>query len=295
MALGKGVCARLTILTVNLIFLLAGAAVMSFGIVILVDAQAIINIFLYIPGFPQTDWQYLINADQALNTSGIVLTVIGAVCLTISFLGLIGACIQHKSLLITYLVVNALTLLTELAWIIYVAVAINSVQGHFEDAMYQQLRIYFQPVVINGNEIILSSNEGALAWQKLQFEYDCCGAHGIEDYQDTWSGRNWRDGTQYNSSVIVPPSCCSQIIPSVIPNTTDEFINLQDCLYGRPTSGSYANTKNCYNALITTSTPMAYGVIALASMVALQVLVMLTTVYVLGQVTANENSVGTIF
>jgi len=284
----KGLCATIIILTINIIFLLAGAAVMSFGIVILANPQLILDGVNMIPGF--SDVNYIISVEEAFVSSGIALTVIGSVVFVTSLLGLIGSCVQRKGILIAYLVINVLTLLTQLALIIYVSVDVHVVQSHVEKLMFQGLKNEFEPVFIDGNGNIHNSTKaGATAWQNLQFEYGCCGASGFKDF----SNFDWRHrATYYNDSNHVPPSCCSLITPFIIPKNVDNFVNLDGCLNGVPTNVSYLNTQNCYQALIHEINATAYTVATFACLIALQILVLLLTMFMLGAV--NDKDVGIV-
>jgi hypothetical protein len=265
--MGKRLCARIAIWTINIIFLLAGAAVMSFGIVILADPQIIIDGINMIPGF--SDVNYIINVEQAFVNSGIALTVIGSVVFVTSLIGLIGSCAENKGLLIAYMVLNVLTLLTQLALIIYVSVDANVVKSHTENLMFQSLEKEFEPVFIDesGNVHSNSSKAGAAAWQNLQFKYGCCGAAGFGDFAKF----DWQIGTQYNKSQHVPPSCCSQKIPFIFPEKVDNFVDLDGCLHGVPTNSSFLNIQNCYQALVYELNATAYTIATFACLIALQV------------------------
>jgi len=247
---------------------------MIFGIISLADPSLIVNGLSYIPGY--TTVNYVIDLNQLILTSGIVLTVIGSVIFVMCFFGLVGTCSDRPFLLGTFIGFVVLTLFAELAFIIYSGVAYQPVKNQVQYLMYQSLQQNFLPVQINGGGVIENSTSpAAAAWETLQFKYGCCGAYGYTDFMNFTS---WKQG--YNSPVpnpVVPPSCCMQITQYAYPLTTTSFVNLSDCMTSPPL---YTNTKGCFIAILDTfAVQTHYTVIIFASLVALEVIVLLMAMH----------------
>jgi len=283
------ICSPMFLLVVNITLFLGAATVMSLGIVVLVDPVRAININNGIPGLSKY-WQYLFELDQVSNTIGIVLTTIGSYSLVVGFFGLVVAFSKRKSLHITYAVLNSLALLAGLGVIIGLAVDVNSPKREYQESMFYARVNHFKPVEIRGDRVILSTDLRARAWQTLQFEHNCCGAYSYYDYAND---PYWKYGTQYNESVNVPPSCCAQIVKGYVPDKTDNFIDLDKCMYGYPYYSGYFNTQNCFDVLMSDNQFTANGVITLSSLLLLHVIVMLTTMFSLARTNPSYNSVET--
>jgi len=264
-----GFISRLIVFLVNFIFLLCGIAVLVFGIVTLSSPTTIIDALSFIPGYENLD--YIVDVQQAVLNGGIMMTVIGSVLVVLCLFGLVASCSSGKCLLGIYISLTLLVLYFELAVIIYFSIESQSVENRIQDLMFTSLVQNFQPVTINGTNILNGSTAGAMAWEGLQFTYACCGAHGYLDYNST--GFDWQKKFDYNPNAIVPPSCCQQIVQYEVPTLTNQITNLTGCLSSAP---EYTNVKGCYTAL--TEVFFVYGyvkMITLAGLVAVEVLVLM--------------------
>jgi hypothetical protein len=264
---------------VNLIFLLAGLGVLIFGIIVLAAPTTAINGINQIPGITSID--YIIDIQQVLVNSGILLTVMGSVIFLMCFIGLLGTCAEGGALLIVYAFLLVLTTLFELGVIIYAALDYNMMELRVQNLMYNSLIKNFAPVVINGVVIQNSTSVQAVAWEAMQFEYACCGAKGYEDF-NTFT---WQNGTGYNyAGAIVPPSCCMQIVQYQIPSTTGAFVNLNSCMYSTELSPQYVNTQGCYVPMMAKIAAHEYVLsIIFACLVALEIIVLIFTMCIIGE------------
>jgi len=268
----KGTIARIIINIVNLAFMLFGIGVMIVGIITLANPEIIISGVNLIPGF--TDLNYLINMQQALVSSGIVLTVIGSVIFGMCFIGLVGGCTGRKVLVFLYIGFVSLILAFELAVIIYCAVSYQSVQGRVKGLMLSALQQFFVPVTFNGNGALVNgTTPGGVAWEQLQFEYGCCGANGYLDYATfDWRGND----TQYQSAKV-PPSCCIQIVQYQYATNLNSFANLDSCLFSPP---NFTNSHGCFYAVESAVASAAnITVIIIASLIALEVIVLMLAMH----------------
>jgi hypothetical protein len=271
---------------VNLIFLLAGLAVLIFGIIVLAAPTTAINGLSAIPGI--TSINYIIDINQMLLNAGILLTVMGSVIFLMCFIGLLGTCAEGGVLLIVYAVLLVLTTLFELGVIIYVALDYRMIESRIQGLMLTSLQANFAPVVINDAGVIQNSTSPpALAWETMQFDYACCGAKGYEDFATF----NWQTGPGYNyTGALVPPSCCMQIVQYQVPSSTGAFADLNSCLNSASQSPQYVNTQGCYVPMMARIAANEYVVsIIFACLVALEVIVLIFTMRIIG---VRESSVG---
>lgn len=236
-----GCLAKIIVFLVNFIFMLCGLAVMIFGIITLASPSTVINALSFIPGYQNVN--YIIDVQQAVLNSGILMTVIGAVTFVVCIFGLIASCCSVTCLIGTYIFMVLILLYFEVAVIIYFSVESQYVNNRIENLMYTSLVQNFQPVSIVGNNIVNGSTSAAMAWEGIQFKYGCCGAYGYLDFQNFTS---WKQNFTYNPAALVPPSCCQQITEYQIPTVVSQFSNLNTCLSSAP---KYTNTKGCFVAL----------------------------------------------
>jgi hypothetical protein len=275
---------------VNLIFFLVGAAVMSFGIVVLANPTLAIHGLSLIPGFDSLN--YIINVQQMLLSGGVVLTIVGIVVLVISFIGLLGNCYGEDAHCIfkLYSVFVLLTIFLDLALIIYSAVDNRNIESKVESYMQSALIENFEPVSISNGIISNSSSPGAAAWEALQFKYACCGAYNYTDYQKfNWQTKN--PHTSYSANTTVPPSCCSQFVQFVIPETDSEFIDLAACMNSPEDKPQYMNSQGCYTVFVNKMALHGYYVVViLASLTALEIIVLIMTIFVAKSNSADSNN-----
>jgi len=265
---------------VNLIFLLAGLAVLIFGIIVLAAPTTAINGLSAIPGI--TSINYIIDLQQVLLNAGILLTVMGSVIFLMCFIGLLGTCAEGGALLFVYAVLLVLTTLFELGVIIYAALDYNNIEWRVKSLMYTSLTDNFAPVIINDDGMIQNNTSPpALAWEAMQFQYACCGAY---DYQD-FGKFDWQTGFGYNyTGAIVPPSCCMQIVQYQVPSTSEQFVDLTSCQYSSEQTPKFVNTQGCYVPMMARITAHQYVVsIIFACLVALEVIVLIFTMRIIGE------------
>jgi len=278
--------AELILVIFNIVFLLCGAVVLSFGIIALVDPDLMITLLDWIPGF--SDVQYLVDIAALVLNNAIILTVIGSVILLLSFLGGCGACKANKCMLTVYWIVILLGLLFELAIVMWAAIETDKIQTKVADNMFSALTTNFDPVYIDGNQVILSNKPEAAAWETLQFDHSCCGAHDYMDYQlFPWNSTFTISDTTY-INVSVPPSCCMQFSQNKIANNTADFVNLTECLSpsnNNTNSTMYRNTQGCYVTMLTDVTKNSFiTTIIIAGLIAIEVIAIMLAFYMQMQI-----------
>ena len=276
---------------VNFVFFLAGAAVMSFGIILLVSPSIIENIFNSLTGYQNIN--YIIDLNSALSASGILLTVVGSVIMCISLIGLFTCCCGGSCLYVIYSVFLGLIIAFEIAVIIYSSVNYTNIQDDVEKYMYSALEKNFSPVQITGTIIQNSTSPGGAAWETMQFSYGCCGANGPQDFIDMLDVNNWNKNFTYNPTAVFPPSCCMQIIQYQYPTQTTEFVDLNLCLNASLNSLTYVNSKSC--SIVAMGVISKYGYITnivIASLIALEVTIMQLTIHQHYNHKMKENKIG---
>jgi len=161
--------------------------VFLFNFVFFLTSVALIGIGAYIQIHMTKYLDFL--GDTYLNTS-IILIIIGAVMLIVTFFGCCGACTENPCMMYTYGTMLALILLSLIGVAITVYVFRNDAKTVIEDAMKKSLDQYEDP-----------AHDGVKqTWDIMQSDFECCGVNNSTD----WSGKGSL------SAGDVPDSCCKQ-------------------------------------------------------------------------------------
>jgi len=260
---------------VNFVFFLVGAAVMSFGIVLLANPGLMESALNSVTGYQ--DINYIIDLNSALSASGILLTVVGSVIMCISLIGLFTCCCGGSCLYIIYAIFLGLIIAAEVAIIIVLSLNYTNMQSDVQKYMYTALTQNFAPVQISAGGITYSTDSGPAAWENMQFKYGCCGANGPQDFK---SFTTWKTGFTYNTAAVYPPSCCMQIVQYQLPNFTSQLAGLDDCILSTPITLNYLNTKGCSVAVMEVVSQYSYITnIIIVSLIALEVIILQLTVH----------------
>jgi len=260
--------AKVIVFIVNVVFLLIALCVLIFGIITLSSPNTTVNVLNSIPGFQNIN--YVIDVEQAILNSAVLLIVVGAIIIVICITGIVSSCTRRKWLIITYIGLVLLVLFFELAIQIYAAVDSQFAESRIQSLMYTSLITYFIPVQMHNGQILNETTNGSTAWNILQFKYGCCGAYNYTDYRKfDWQTRG-NDPYNYTNA-IVPPSCCEQILQYRLPVFTKQLVDLDGCMYSAP---RYTNLKGCYEVLLEFFFLYGYVIIiVVAILVAVEVVV----------------------
>lgn len=263
---------KFILIVVNLIFLLAGALMLSFGITAKVRPDLIFGMLNVIPDFDKVSPAF--DLTSIINGSAIFMIVLGVIVFLIGFFGCFGACCESVCLLTTYLIVLLVVLCGEVALIIFAAVSPQTFRTLIQDIMKKSLAKFNDDIKFNGT-LTLPANEVSLGWSILQLKTKCCGANGYSDYKAfnvTINGKTYYDA--------VPLSCCKTTQDVDLAKTyrtpSDVFVNYDACLRKDP---AYINTLNCYDSiyeLIKKSTAIAIGIAA--GIVGAQIILIISTI-----------------
>lgn len=253
-------CARIILVTFNLLFFICGALLLAFGIVGVADPQGLTRFLSEIPGVEGAS--KIINIPDTIISSSVFMIILGGVMLVFGFFGCVGAWCMAKWMLFIYWFVLVLILLAEVALIIVAAVSPSKVEGRVQEGLLKSLKKDFQPVSINGDNITLPSNAFAVAWISMQFEVGCCGANNYTDYSTfSWNNTFFVNGQRIVANV--PPSCCMLTAPHQVPTSAAAFKSLQRCLDGL--DNFY--TEGCYKSVAELAVRYSYIPIAIAAIV----------------------------
>jgi len=159
--------------------------VFLFNFVFFLTSVALIGIGAYIQINMTKYLDFLGNTY--LNTS-IILIIIGALMLIITFFGCCGACTENTCMMYTYATMLALILLSLIGVAITVYVFKNDARQVITDTMKSSLKNY-------GTE----GHDGVTeTWNIMQNDFKCC---GVSNYTD------WEDAPAVTQG-DVPDSCC---------------------------------------------------------------------------------------
>lgn len=239
--------AQIILHVTNIIYFLSGAAVMSFGIIGLVDMDTVLQLLGYIPGVDRLS--LVADLSAVCYAPSIYLTTAGSVVLALCVLGAVGFGVGSKfrknhALVVVYGIVTLLFILFDIALIMFYAIDSYHMQSVVEDGMRKSLQNNFNPISIgNNNEIEIPDeldDPSANAWVKMQFEQSCCGVTNYTDYNAFEWNNTFTDPNV--PSALVPPSCCVMKVQRHIPENTGEFVNLEECMTKPP---DYTNNVGC--------------------------------------------------
>ncbi|XP_053410322.1 CD63 antigen isoform X1 [Nycticebus coucang] len=119
----------------------------------------------------------------------VVIITVGAFLFLVAFVGCCGACKENYCLMITFAIFLSLILLVEVAAAIAGYVFRNKVMSEFNKDFRQDMENY------------LKDNHTALVVDRLQKEFECCGAANYTDWESIPS----------MAKIRVPDSCCVNV------------------------------------------------------------------------------------
>ena len=216
-------CIKFIMFGFNVVFWLAGAAMLGVGIWLAVDPGA---------------FDALGAAESAgMNNEMWAIAVytfigIGALVFLVGFLGCWGACISSDSSvpLWIYSVLVVICILGEITVAVLIGVYWSTVDdGGVEEAMKIHCRTKYQ-----GED---STDALSTSWNTMQQEWECCGSTGPQDYRGSYY-----DNLTAAENIYIPKTCCVNYDGGE-GDTDTEFA---DCQGG--VSGFYE--RGCYDALV---------------------------------------------
>jgi len=160
--------------------------VFLFNFVFFLTSVALIGIGAYIQINMTKYLDFLGNTY--LNTS-IILIIIGALMLVVTFFGCCGACTENPCMMYTYGTMLTLILLSLIGVAITVYVFRGDAREVITTTMEKSLKNYQQP-----------EHDGVTeTWNIMQSDFGCC---GVNSYTD------WKNTTAFAKTNDVPDTCC---------------------------------------------------------------------------------------
>lgn len=163
--LGSGLqFSRITLITINVVFLLLGFAILGFGIFILVNGNFSAIVEAY-------------NITQSLGTGtmkwiGIAMIVAGFLTVFISAFGFLGAVAKKRTFLYFYAFIFVIILLIEFAGVILLLVHRNQIWNSYDSGFSDVFKRAYRQ----------NQTEAIKAIEKLETSFKCCGVNGSIDY-----------------------------------------------------------------------------------------------------------------
>lgn len=174
---GGAKCVKYTLFIFNMLFLLAGLALIIVGAIVQVHTK---------------DSAFSSSASSA----GIFIIVVGAIVFLVSFFGCAGAINNNYCMVVTYGLLLIILLLAEIAGVITGFVLKDKLRDTIEGEMFtSQVQYKMHEPGKNDTE------PATLAWDKTQQEFECCGTTGPS---------SWNASTYYWDTRSVPVSCCKK-------------------------------------------------------------------------------------
>ncbi|XP_044050505.1 CD151 antigen isoform X2 [Siniperca chuatsi] len=171
------ICLKYLLFLFNILFWLAGGAVLAVGVWTLVE---------------KSDYISLLNSSF-YSASAYILIAAGVIVIVTGIIGCCATLKEMKSLLIVYLILLLCIFLLE---IIAGALAYITYQ-ELDEELRQNLKATMQQKYQQPGEESVTQ-----AVDKLQQEFKCCGSHNFSD----WRGCVWIQAAE--NERLVPDSCC---------------------------------------------------------------------------------------
>lgn len=169
---GGAKCVKYTLFLFNMLFLLAGLALIIVGAIVLVHTKDI-------------------SFSSSAGPAGIFIIVVGGIVFLVSFFGCAGAINNNYCMVITYGLLLILLLIAEVAGVITGFVLKDKIRDKVLEEMQDTMKNY--------NEA--TPNPDTDAWNKTQTDFECCGIDGY---------LSWVNGSKaIVDSQSVPDSCCT--------------------------------------------------------------------------------------
>ncbi|BET03472.1 unnamed protein product [Nesidiocoris tenuis] len=168
-------CVRYIFCYVNVLLWLCGCGVLGVGIWLKTSYEG------YASLLPQYSW---LGAD-------IVLIVIGAVTVLVTFFACCGSWFQSRCMLITYFSLLIFMFLMEFSVATLAIVYRETVKEKLKEDLQDSIRHHYSNTTDNGL---------AMIWNHVHNKFQCC---GVDKYLDWFEIDAWPDQR------IVPPSCCT--------------------------------------------------------------------------------------
>lgn len=215
-------CSKCVLILFNILTAIIGAALLALGLIIRLGQNHIEWIHETI--IPLLQRVILGNGSSVsfatlLDALTLGIIIVGSILLGISLIGLIGACCESECMLIMYAVFLGIIILAEAASIGVFFIYKDKVVATLSESLKGTIKGY------TGSEDALDGgNQITAAWNKLQTEFQCCGAVSYRDYEEATV---WRKDPP---NQVVPVSCCQPNNPKCSIGQSSSSIYQQNCV-----------------------------------------------------------------
>lgn len=229
-----------------------------FNFIFFLTSAALIGIGAYIQIHMNKYLDFLGNTY--LNTS-IILIIIGAVMLVVTFCGCCGACTDNSCLVYTYSVMLTLILLSLVGVAITVYVYKDDVKTIIKEGMTKGMQEYGE-----------ADHDGVTqTWNIMQKDFKCCGVTDFKDWKNTPFGTSGKSSAHCKMSELyskwflsigdVPDMCCinaSEGCGKGIGNKSEQEASAT--IY---TNGCFTGLENFIQGNVAASAGVGVGIIVL--------------------------------
>jgi len=216
-------CAKYILFFFNLIFFLAGAALLGIGIWMKVDK----NFSSYL------DVVTIDRSDKTIQAAMILVIVVGGIIFLTGFLGCCGAIQESSCLLMMYAFIMTILLLAEITAAILAAVFRKELGDELKKSMTEFAKTKMSPLNATKNDA------QSLSWHRMQYKLECCGGENPDDYKENPNYKN-------HPNRAFPQTCCKKKKNDFDKPDDDTSTEMREC-QANPSSNAY--TEGCYNKL----------------------------------------------
>jgi len=186
-------CAKIVVVTTNVIFMIFGLAILIVGIVFKVDTWDKVR-----DAFVDNSDKVDINLQDAGDTLGLSCIIFGSFMVLLSLMGCVGGCCRVKFLLVVYAIIVLIILIAQIA--VVGLVAANGSDA--EDKLTEGLRDSLQPYRENLTD---SRSKG---WAAVFSTFECCGIANKTDGFSDMERDPRRSQVQMGQNPLFPIACC---------------------------------------------------------------------------------------
>ncbi|KAK6173885.1 hypothetical protein SNE40_017263 [Patella caerulea] len=220
-------CSGIILISINILFMLIGLAVLIMGVVFKVHFEPLEYAFL--DDSDKTDF----NLSYAFTTLTYSLMVFGVFIILVALLGFSGAHFKSKIILVAYAVIVMIILVAEITVVTVAVTRGTNAEKEIKDGLEDSLRKYKE------NDYGVS----AKAFNTIWSTFGCCGIDSYADFKDG----NITDFCFHkdNTHKLIPVGCCKNVDYEAAHRI--DFKQYEECLSNPTEDNAYLT--GCYSEL----------------------------------------------
>jgi len=216
-------CKKIIIVTLNLIFLVFGGAVLALGIVLKISWDDIKH-------------AYTEDSEFSLQMASISGIILGVFIILLSLAGMCGACFRSKCLLGVYGAVVVILLIAEIGVTIAIATNAFGSKDKFKEELGKSLKGFKEDL----------SDDHSKGWAAMFSLFDCCGVtdNPVQDFKAAnWSKSTKRAGSE---KAEFPVACCKEFkYKDGVKQEVFKNKEIEKCLAVKEPNSETAYVKGC--------------------------------------------------